>query len=401
MWIGSLTRSQRVSAAVVLALLVSILATALTDTASVSAVRTGDFPAFYTLAVIADSPDSSRLYEQSLQQAIQASVWPGHLTHALLPAAYPPYVAAIVRPLAWLGPEVGRFVWLAASVFACLAAILLCVRLRPELAARKIEVMAAALSFAPLLVGVIGGQVVAFSAVVYVAMLLLCKKEGSWSASTEFLFGALVGAWLFKPQYALVALVPLIVKRRWKALGGTALIAALCYVIGAAIMGFGWLPEWLAFARQFAEMNFASNSYQMTNFVAGVRQLQSLNVVDGSLAAGLKYGAVAVSALMLGGWAFQAARKTSDLFSTYLVLPSLLVLATPQANFYDLGLSVFPVLFLYSFFVPRERNLLVVVWVLTAVASLCRYPDSLPWFVVLALVVHVSIYRQSEKCVMQ
>jgi hypothetical protein len=185
-------------------------------------------------------------------------------------------------------------------------------------------------------------------------------------------------------------------KGRWVAIMGAGMVAALCYGLGAISMGFAWLPEWLDFARRFAEMNFASNSYQMTNLVAGAKQLQVLGIFANSTGENLTHIAVALSAVIVGVWACKALRPQCTLFSAYLALPSLLAVATPQANFYDLGLSAFPLLILFAVSVPSQRNLLVVVWCGAALASLGRFPGTLPWFVVLAVSLHLLICRATR-----
>jgi uncharacterized protein YhhL (DUF1145 family) len=385
------TRSQRISGALLLALLIGAVVTALRDSDSISAVRTGDFKAFYTLAVIADGADTSRLYDPELQRAVQSSVWPGHLNSAFLPAAYPPYVALLVRPLAWFGPVVGRIVWLLASMIACMWAALLFCRLQPDFGARKLEVLAIVFTFYPLLMGVVGGQVVAYSALIYLAILFLSRTEKQWSFQREFAFGSLIGAWFFKPQYALVALLPLLVRRRWVALCGASVVAAVYYAIGASVMGLNWPVGWISFAQQFAEMNFISNSYQMTNLVAGVRQLHQLGLCSGSIGQWLLAMASVLSATLVASWTARATPMRSDLFSVYMLLPTLLAIATPQANFYDVGLSVFPFLLSLPGTATRARALLVTVWLLALVTLLCSSPESLPFFVGFALGLHLLI----------
>jgi hypothetical protein len=394
----NLTRSQRIAGAIVLAIVLSMVIAAAIDTNAVSSIRTGDFPAFYTLAAIADGSQSSRLYDQGLQRSIQSALWPGHLRDAFLPAAYPPYVAVIVRPLAWLGPTLGRIAWLMLSLATCLCATLLCCRLRPELAKCKIEVLAVSLIFAPLLLGVAGGQVVGFSAVTYLGILRCCQTERPWTKRTEFVLGLLVGAWFFKPQYALVALLPLVVKRRWSALGGACAVVLVYYGVGTTVLGFGWPASWFAFAQQFAEMNFISNSYQMTNLVAAVRQLQRLGWYGGSVGQSLAAVALVISVAMIAVWAISSARARIELFSVYLMLPPLLAVATPQANFYDLGLSVFPLLLVFPMFVRRSYFTLAVVWLLALLASLGSSADSLPWFTGLSLVIYLLISIQRTQC---
>ncbi len=355
---------------------------AFTDSSSVSAVRSGDFPAFYSLAVIADSDHPEKLYDQTLQRAIQGEVWPQHLSQAVLPGAYPPYVAFVLRPLAWFGPVVGRVVWSLVSVCCLLLAVYKIAELSPYLKERKVELTAAAFSFMPLLVGVVGGQTVAFSAAVYGVLLSLTHHTECRERVSQRRLGLFAGLWLFKPQYALVVLLLLLVSRRWWAVACFAAVSVVCYFVGAFAMGLSWPLEWLSFSAQFAEMNFASNSHQMTNLVGAVRQLIQVGILTGpseyaTLLAGVS------SLAVVGIWLWWASQVS--LYQALLVLAPILAVATPQANFYDLGLCFFPLVLLYG---VRERGswcCLLGVWGVAAWASAARSGEQLPWFALLAV----------------
>lgn len=385
-------RSKRISVAILCALIASLIAVACTDSSSVSAVRTGDFPAFYSLAVIADSQQSDKLYDQALQGAIQGAVWQEHLSQAVLPGAYPPYVAFLLRPLAWLGPVVGRVVWGVLSVCCLLFAVYKTAELSPYLKERKVEAIAAALSFMPLLVGVVGGQTVAFSAAVYVGLLSLVHHSPCGERIKQCRLGALAGVWLFKPQYALVVLLLLLVARRWWAVASFGAVSAMCYVLGVLVMGLSWPLEWLSFSAQFAEMNFASNSHQMTNLVGAVQQLIHIGILSGRSEHATLFAGVS-SLVVVGIWLWWARRVS--LYQALVMLAPILAVATPQANFYDLGLCFFPLVLLYG---ARERGswlLLIGVWGLAGWAAAARSHEQLPWFTLLAVGTLTLIARRA------
>jgi hypothetical protein len=383
--------SQRLSIVVIGLLVSSVLAVLLMDAASVSAVRTGDFPAFYSMAVIADGDQPERLYDSELQGAIQASLWRSHLVGAMLPGAYPPYVAYVLRPLAWLGPVLGRAVWSLACIGLLVVAVAKAAELSPDLRRRQIECVAAALAFMPLLVGTIGGQLVAVSAAIYVGLLRITFCNEVLSKRDEVRLGMLAGAWLFKPQYAVVVLLLLVLTRRLRAIVAFAAVAAVWFLLGVQVLGWSWPIAWLDFAGRFAEMNFASNSFQMTNIFGALRQLSQNGTlpVDGRVVAGV------ASCIALGiavVWAMWATRR--PMYSSLLLLPSLLAVATPQANFYDLGLTCFPLLLLFNPFRIQDRWLLASLWTTTALISCAKSPDQFPWFALLACGVLLVISRR-------
>ncbi len=60
----------------------------------------GDFPAFYVAGNILAQRGPDRLYDQGLQSRLYHELIPGNPPNVSLPYAYPPAVAAAMRPLA-------------------------------------------------------------------------------------------------------------------------------------------------------------------------------------------------------------------------------------------------------------------------------------------------------------
>jgi hypothetical protein len=147
-------------------------------------------------------------------------------------------------------------------------------------------------------------------------------------------------------------------------------------------MGLSWPLEWLSFSAQFAEMNFASNSHQMTNLVGAVRQLIHIGILSGRSELATLFAGVS-SLAVVGIWLWWA--RQLSLYQALLMLAPILAVATPQANFYDLGLCFFPLVLLYGVHERGSWLLLLGVWGLAAWASAARSGEHLPWFALLAV----------------
>jgi hypothetical protein len=380
-----------------IALAIGLVCTVALDTKGSSAVLRGDFPAFYSLAVLANSASPEMLYDLDSQTRIQNEAWPD-MQGAVLPGAYPPYVAYLGKPLALMGPALGKALWTLLSVSCFFAAVFVLFYLAPQFFSSRVELTAALSLFSPVLMGVLGGQVLAFSMLLYALILALDKKR---DVRSEILLGVIIGAWLFKPQYALIALLMPVVQGRIWVLGGFLVPASLYFAAGVKVLGLAWLPIWLTFTRGFAEMNFASNASQMSNLVGASDALVRLcGGEHEALQAGRVVSLVGCGLLMI--WLAISAFREREAMPKHTPVPSqfllllgpTLALATPQANFYDLGLAIIPFLFL----IPqtargwmRHFGALVVL----SLVALAYRDTGIPIFALVSCIIFVVVARRA------
>lgn len=312
---------------------------AVKDVAETTGVRRGDFPAFWTLAVIAAGDEPNRLYDIELQRKVQNSTWPA-LAGGVLPAAYPPYVAYVLQPMARLDHRVARQLWTTLSLMASCISVLLLVRVNSLRLWPVWMVWALLFLFSPTLRGVVGGQLMS----VVVLLVALCTTFiRRQSCIGDLLLGAALGALLCKPYYALAALVIPILQRRWLAVASFVVIALGWAGCAAAVLGRKWLVEWGAFAASFAKINLETNAHQMPNLWAQLYRLYGGTKNFGISGWVLTVGAYVL--LALGVYLLIGATAVRSLLGNlqrhgdtllYLII-SLVIVSMPQVNFYDLG----------------------------------------------------------------
>jgi len=346
-------RLNRVLVAAALGLIIAVCASLMTEENPSAAITRGDFPAFYTLAVLAHSAEGHRLYDLELQQQIQNTAWPT-LSGTALPAAYPAFLAALLEPLAMLSPSTARMVWVCCMVVCAVLGVGILARSVPSLRGSWWQLVVGAFLFGPLFLGVLGGQVVGLSVLLYAALIALNVRVGR---GKELLFGVVTGVWMFKPHYALAVVAMMVFQRRWIALGGWAFVSALYWILGAQLAGVHWVSDWLSFAQQFSQIDMVTNSYQMTGLVPA---LHSMLAVGGASSLISPHGFEllnVVCALLVPLALFVVVRRARGTGGEWMVpllaVGPLLLLCAPAVNFYDLSLGLVSLL---AIFHPRERK---------------------------------------------
>jgi hypothetical protein len=216
------------------------------------------------------------------------------------------------------------------------------------------QLVVGSLLFGPLLLGVLGGQIVGLSVLLYAALIGLNVRVGR---GKELLFGVVTGVWMFKPHYALAVVAMMVFQRRWTALGGWAFVSGLLWVLGAQLAGVHWVSDWLSFAQQFSQIDLVTNSYQMTGLVPA---LHSMLTAGGGPSLISPHGFEllnVVCALLVPLTLFVVVRRARgtavERMVPLLAVGPLLLLCAPAVNFYDLSLGLVSLL---AIFHPRERR---------------------------------------------
>lgn len=319
-----------------------------------AAVNRGDFPAFYTLAYLVANGEGQRLYDLELQRQVQNAVWPS-LSGSVLPAAYPAYLGFFAQPLALLDVTTSRIVWVS-FMLACVAgSAVVLARSVSSLRGLGWQLGISLFLFCPLLLGVIGAQVVGWSMLCYALLVALNPHR---RVVTEALFGVVAAMLMVKPHYALGVVAIVLLDRRWIALGAWLTVSAALWGLGALVAGGDWLSAWLGFARQFSEIDLVTNAHQMTGIVpAGYSLARALGF--GSSFSPLVWDLFTLLAaclvpigLAIGCWIDRS--HPARLISVPLLsLGPLLILCAPAVNFYDLSLVLIPLIVLFR---PHDRR---------------------------------------------
>ena len=379
-------RIRRIAIALLIALALALAWVGLDPLGSLSgpltSVKLGDFPAFFSLAAIAAGSEPHRLYDFALQREIQNQIWP-QLQGALLPGIYPPYVALLARPLVWLGPLWGHVVWGALQLLFLILTARAITRINSSLAGYSVEILAGLLLCAPVLLGVFGGQLIAASMFIYALCFIY---QGRRDLRGEIIFGSLIGLWFFKPHYALIMLMLPVIQWRLRVVATTALVATILYLLGSLVLGLDWIATWCDALTRFTPMNIIPNARQMTGLLGAVTGMPD------QANSALAWAALALTTALLLRLAFAARQSLSKPIGLPKFLPLFgvtVVLATPQANFYDLGLALVAICSVLSLKTHKQLYLLGIWCGACGLASALRTVTPLPLFLILAALAYL------------
>ena len=379
-------RIRRIAIALLIALALALAWVGLDPLGSLSgpltSVKLGDFPAFFSLAAIAAGSEPHRLYDFALQREIQNQIWP-QLQGALLPGIYPPYVALLARPLVWLGPLWGHVVWGALQLLFLILTARAITRINSSLAGYSVEILAGLLLCAPVLLGVFGGQLIAASMFIYALCFIY---QGRRDLRGEIIFGSLIGLWFFKPHYALIMLMLPVIQWRLRVVATTALVATILYLLGSLVLGLDWIVTWCDALTRFTPMNIIPNARQMTGLLGAVTGMPD------QANSALAWAALALTTALLLRLAFAARQSLSKPIGLPKFLPLFgvtVVLATPQANFYDLGLALVAICSVLSLKTHKQLYLLGIWCGACGLASALRTVSTMPLFLILAALAYL------------
>lgn len=346
-------RTNRILIAAAIGLMIAVWVSCMTETNPSAAITRGDFPAFYTMAVIAHSGEGHRLYDLEFQREVQNAAWPS-LGGTVLPAAYPAFLAFVLEQLATLAPSTARIVWISCMLVCVALGVRLLARAMPSLCGLWWQPFVGALLFSPLFLGIVGGQIVGLSVLLYAALIALHTREGS---RNELVIGAVTGVWMVKPHYALAVVAMLVFQRRWIAVSGWLMVSALLWILGAQVAGMNWIRAWLAFVQQFSQIDLATNAYQMTGIVPALYSTLVVGGWDSASCLHVWESLVVMCSLLVPVTLLVLVRRSGvsaeGRMRCLLMIGPLLLCCAPAVNFYDLSLGLVPLIALFR---PRERR---------------------------------------------
>ncbi|MDQ3980113.1 MAG: DUF2029 domain-containing protein [Actinomycetota bacterium] len=291
----------------------------------------GDYPEFYGAGRIVLDGDGDGLYDAEVQARSQEGLFPEDDEPGHLDFAYPPAVAAGYALFALI-PY--RLSYVVHTLLAMLALALGIRALRPAVAGIRRHpwvAYALALTAYPMFRAVGAGQNTPLT-------LLLIAAWWRWRwEGRPFLAGLAAGALLFKPQFAVLFLLAVLLDRSPRALAGTATSAAALWVVSAAVTGVGWVGKFVdhALALPSRERDVADTTGVSLTFVA--RDLFGDNTATTVLASVL---AVAVAGAALVVWARRRDMSAKLQMTGLGALAAATVLVPPHVIFYDAGLLV-------------------------------------------------------------
>lgn len=276
---GSTGRWTRIASAFLIAICIAVVAQTwiASQSDAPATILGGDFPAFYGAGSIALDGDWDQLYEIQRQAEAQSGL---HADRSdVWYFAYPPQVALAYAPLALLPYEVSYLIHTVVMAAALVGAILLARPMIPWLVGREVVAMAAAMAFWPMFRAVTGGSNTAFTLFLVVA---------SWRLVVDRhpVIGGLVASMLlYKPTFAIPLLGLYLVGRHWRVVAGGAVGGVAFLAFGAALLGTGWVSEWLTSAADFSALDAKVNGHSAISAVGFTENLAGVGLSPATVVA--------------------------------------------------------------------------------------------------------------------
>ncbi len=206
-----------------------------------------DFVAFWTGGDMVAQGAGQQLFDLEKQRVFQVEDRQQHATvdrirdaPGSLPFINPPALALLFAPLTALPMPLAFLLWSTLSIVAVLAAV--CLPLRGRVAARSTA--AVMLTFPAVADTVLLGRVDGLLLAAFGLGLMAMSK------GRPALGGALLGLLWLKPQYAVLLGMVLLVKGRWRELGGMVVSAGFIAALSVAVVGFDGMARYLEVLRQ-------------------------------------------------------------------------------------------------------------------------------------------------------
>lgn len=330
-----LTIFAALQAALIMAVAVAHLATRADLRTRPDAVGTGDFPAFYTGALMVRSGRGSELYDFGAQRGVQATHF-GDGRGYWQPYLNPPGLALLLAPATAFGYATSYRLF-AFAMFAMLAAALaMLVRASPALSASHLTAATAvllSLGYLPVALTTFGGQNTALT------LALLAMVYAARKLDRPVLAGVLLGALTFKPQYVPVLGLVFLLLRDVRVLASAAAVALAHYALGALTCGWGWPLDYLAALAEHGPREIAENGPWHFSLLAVARRFFAPPVAAGVTVA----GGLLVAGVLVRAWRrIDAPPVTHPAFFGLVVTGTMLL--SPHLQYYEAGILVLPAL---------------------------------------------------------
>lgn len=310
----------------------------------------GDYPAFYAAGQIIADGKADSLYSLSQQREYQQKLIGEE--SGVLPFAYPPVFAIAYAPLSQLPFRLSYAVHTLLMVAALALACVLIQRIYPRLIEKPELLFFLALTAYPILRSIMGAQNTALSLLLIVLVWYKVLHNKHYQA------GLFLGLLFFKPQFALPLAGLFFLSGRWRVWVSAGATAAVLFAASTALIGTGWIADWLALVGTFSRLDVQVNFGELVSWQGFT---QALVGEGNSFAAALGWGLSAATVLAIS-WVWFAGGRKAD-FSSQLALASIcIVLISPHTLYYDTGIALIAVVVVLSRMGPASPGLILGVW---------------------------------------
>lgn len=387
----------RMSLATIVALVISITITLLKDESRESLITRGDFPGLLVQGIILSRGEATRLYDFEYQREIENQIWPS-FKGGLYVSVYPPYHAFLMRPFALLNPLYSQALFTLIMFVALIVTIKILLKINPTLPRNPLILFTASITFPPIFFGVLGAQNTALSMLLYAITLYQVKKE---TRIGDFIAGVAIGAWLFKPQFALFAIALSLIMWRYWILIGTAIIGSLYYCIATNLLGPLWIIQWIKATSLFSIQNYITNGSQMSSLIATTKMILIHFGIQTDSDAFTNLSLIA-HALILFLLAYVMTKilqlrlqNRLFIYDAFLSLGPIIALFSPNTLFYDLGIALIPLYLLTKSNSDATYWRALVIWTALAILVALRSTLTIPLFLVFPFYV---VWRTNTDC---
>ena len=300
---------------------------------------------------------------------------------------YPPYFLAPAALLARLPYLEALFVWQISTLALYLAVIAAIVR-REGLALSPSLI--AALAFPAVLVNLGHGQNGYLTAALLAGGFLSLERR-------PLLAGLLFALLAYKPQFALVLPLALVLDRRWRALAAAGATLALMTLLSIAAFGLvSWRAffDGLDFTRRIVVERGAAGFEKIQSVFAGVR------LMGGDVATA--YAVQSIATLATVGALAWLWRSSADMRAKIAATLISTLLTTPYCLDYDMmalapALALLVALGLQKGFEPYEKSILALAFITPLLARPIATVVPLPFGALATILLFVSTVRRAAK----
>ena len=340
----------------------------------------GDFVNPYAASIAALKGDPASVYDIHRQHLQEVAVMGGK-DSGVLGFHYPPMYLLIVLPLSML-PFIASWVVFETVTLAGYLAVLR--RIAPVPVGLWL-----AITFPAVIINFMCGQNGFLTTALIGGGLLLLDR---WPLLAGFLFGLMA----YKPQFAILIPLALIVARRWRALIATAISAILFAAASLAVFG---APTWRAFIGGLAFTQKIVLERGAIDFSTLQSIFGAIRMWGGGVDVAYAFQAVvAIYAASAVVWVWQAGRPFA-LKAATLAVGSLMV--SPYVLQYDLVLLALPIAWLAmegfeKGFLPYEKAVLSVAWILPRISLPVSQSAKIPIAPIVIIALMTAILRRAS-----
>ena len=222
---------------------------------------TGDFLAFFVGGTLVREGRGAALYDFAVQRAVHDSVLAEH-PETIQRYLNPPVLAIAIAPSTALGYVPSFLLFTLAMVIALIGTVLVAVPVIPGIRAVPWGATTALLltaGYLPIALTMFGGQDTVLT------LFLLAGVYAGLRTRRPVAAGIFLGLLTYKPQFAILPGLLMLVQREWRAVKAAAVVGLLHYIAGAVAVGVAWPVEMFRALAEQAPLELADTGAQQVS----------------------------------------------------------------------------------------------------------------------------------------